>query len=69
MKFQLKPIINKAFKKRAKKSPIIDWGLKHGCYAYEAKDAYEYANKLKEYDIKPVADKITQDMLIIVIKN
>ena len=65
MKLHLKPIINKAFKKRAKKSPIIDWGLKHGCYAYEAKDAYGYANKLKEYDIKPVADKITQDMLII----
>ena len=53
------------FGKKAKKSPIIDWGIKHGCYAYEAKDAYSYAKKLKLYDLAPVADKITQDMLIL----
>lgn len=33
--------------------------------AYEAKDAYSYAKKLKLYDIAPVADQITQDMLIL----
>ncbi len=41
------------------------WGIKHGCYAYEARDAYGYAKKLKLYDLEPVADKITQDVLII----
>ncbi len=65
MKLHARPLINLVFGKKAKKEPVIDWGIKHGCYAYEAKDAYGYAKKLKLYDIEPVADKITQDMLII----
>ena len=65
MKLHARPLINLVFGKKAKKEPVIDWGLKHGCYAYEAKDAYGYAEKLKLYDLEPIADKITQDMLII----
>jgi len=65
MKLHARPLINFVFEKKAKKEPVIDWGLKHGCYAYEAKDAYGYAQKLKLYDLEPIADKITQDMLII----
>lgn len=65
MKFHLRALINFVFAKKAKKEPVIDWGLKHGMYAYEAKDAYGYAKKLKLYDIEPVAEKITQDMLIL----
>lgn len=65
MKLHARPLLDLVFGKKAKKSPIIDWGIKHGCYAYEAKDAYSYAKKLKLYDIAPVADQITQDMLIL----
>ncbi|MCR5122168.1 MAG: alpha/beta fold hydrolase [Ruminococcus sp.] len=65
MKLHARPLINFVFGKKAKKEPVIDWGLKHGCYAYEAKDAYGYARKLKLYDLEPIADKITQDMLIV----
>ena len=65
MKLRARPLINFVFEKKAKKEPVIDWGLKHGCYAYEAKDAYGYAQKLKLYDLESIADKITQDMLII----
>ena len=65
MKLHARPLLNLVFGKKAKKSPIIDWGIKHGCYAYEAKDAYSYAKKLKLYDIAPVVDQITQDMLIL----
>ena len=65
MKLHARPLINLVFGKKAKKEPVIDWGIKHGCYAYEAKDAYGYAKKLKLFDIEPVADRITQDMLII----
>ena len=57
--------INFIFGKKAKKEPVIDWGLKHGCFAYEAKDAYDYARKLKLYDLAPVAKRIKQDMLIL----
>lgn len=38
-----RPMINLVFGKKAKKEPVINWGLKHGMYAYEAKDAYGYA--------------------------
>lgn len=65
MKLHARPLINFVFGKKAKKEPVIDWGLKHGCYAYESKDAYGYAQKLKLYDLEPIADKITQDMLIV----
>ncbi len=65
MKLHARTLLNIVFNKKAKSSPIIDWGIKHGCYAYEAKDAYSYAQKLKAYDLAPVADRITQDMLII----
>ena len=65
MKLHARPLINFVFNKKAKKESVIDWGLKHGCYAYEAKDAYGYAQKLKLYDLEPVADQITQDILII----
>ena len=65
MKLHARPLINMVFRKKARKEPVIDWGLKHGQYAYEARDAYGYAKKLKLYDIEPIADKITQDMLIV----
>lgn len=65
MKLHARPLLNLVFGKKAKKSPIIDWGIKHGCYAYEARDAYSYAKKLKLYDLEPVADRITQDVLIL----
>jgi pimeloyl-ACP methyl ester carboxylesterase len=65
MKLHARPLINLVFGIKAKKEPIINWGIRHGCYAYEAKDAYGYAQKLKLYDLEPIADKITQDMLIV----
>ncbi len=65
IKLKCRHIINAIFNIAAKKEPTIDWGLKHGCYAYEAKDAYGYAKKLMLYDLAPVADRITQDILIL----
>ena len=65
MKLHARPLLNLVFGKKAKSSPIIDWGIKHGCYAYEAGDAYSYAKKLKLYDLEPIADRITQDVLIL----
>lgn len=65
MKLHARPLMNFVFGQKAKKAPVFDWGLKHGCYAYRAKDAYGYAQELKRYDLKPVADKITQDMLVV----
>jgi pimeloyl-ACP methyl ester carboxylesterase len=65
MKLRARTLVNFVFGKKAEKEPLVDWGLKHGMYAYEAKDAYDYARKLKLYDLAPVADRIDQDMLIL----
>jgi len=65
MKLRARRLINLVFGIKARKEPMIKWGIRHGCYAYEAKDAYEYAQKLKLYDLEPVAGRITQDMLIV----
>lgn len=50
---------------KAKKEPMIDWGLKHGMYTYEADSTYRYARKMPDYSLEPIADKVTQDILIL----
>lgn len=65
MKLHARPIINAVFRHKAKKEPIVDWGLKHGMYAYEARDPYEYARILKRYDLEPIGHLLTQDVLIL----
>lgn len=65
MKLRARALINFVFYKKAKREPMIDWGLRHGMYAYEAEDPYTYAKKLKLYDLEPVAHLIKQDMLIL----
>lgn len=58
-------IINAIFNTKAKTDEMIRWGLEHGKYAYGARDAFEYAKKLEQFQIMDVADKITQDILIV----
>lgn len=65
LKLRLKGILNIAMKKAAKRDELIKWGLKHGMYAYEAKSPYDYARKMNDYQVINIADKITQDMLIV----
>ncbi len=58
-------IINAVFNRLAKKDEMIRWGLEHGKYAYEAEDAFGYAKKMDKFQIMDIADKITQDILIV----
>lgn len=58
-------VVNLIFHKKAKKDELVRWGLEHGKYAYEAKDAYEYAVKMNRYQMMDIADRITQDILIV----
>lgn len=60
-----KGIVNMAFGRMAKKNETVHWGLEHGKYAYEAEDAYGYAQKMNQYQMMDIADKITQDILIV----
>ncbi|MCD8014645.1 MAG: alpha/beta fold hydrolase [Lachnospiraceae bacterium] len=65
MRLHAKGLVNLIFNAKAQKEPMIDWGLKHGMYAYEADSAYGYAGKLADYSLEPIADKVTQDLLIL----
>lgn len=58
-------VINFIFDTKAKHDELIRWGLEHGKYAYEAKDAFTYAQKMNQYQMLDIADKITQDVLIV----
>ncbi len=58
-------IINAVFGRLAKRDEMIRWGLEHGKYAYEAKDAFGYAQKMNKFQMMDIADKITQDILIV----
>ncbi|WP_051986385.1 hypothetical protein [Clostridium amazonitimonense] len=65
MKLHAAPIINLMFNLGAKSDTTVDWGIKHGMYAYNAKSPYEYAVKLNEFQIEDVGYLIDQDVLII----
>ncbi|GAA0179012.1 alpha/beta fold hydrolase [Clostridium sediminicola] len=65
MKLHAAPIFNLAFKMKAKKDTTVDWGIKHGMYAYDAKSPYEYVVKLNKFQMIDVGHLINQDMLVI----
>ena len=58
-------IINAVFGRLAEKDEMIRWGLEHGKYAYEAEDAFGYAQKMNRFQMMDIADRITQDVLIV----
>lgn len=65
LKIHAKHIVNLLFNFATRKDPSVEWGLKHGMYAYNAKSPYDYALKLNEYKITDVGHLINQDILII----
>ncbi|KEI01229.1 alpha/beta fold hydrolase [Clostridium botulinum] len=65
IKFHAAHILNFAFNMEAKKDPLVEWAIKHGMYAYNAKSPYEYAIKLDKFQIMNVGHLIKQDVLII----
>ena len=65
MKLRAKPLLNLVFGIKCKKDPMVNWAIRHGMYAYEADSPYDWAKKLERYDIRPVAHRLTQDVLIL----
>ncbi len=58
-------IFNGFYKKMMDKSELVKWNLMHGMYAYDAPDPVGYVKKIRNFTLKGIGDKITQDMLII----
>lgn len=65
MKLRARGLLNLVFHIKCKKDPMVNWAIRHGMFAYEAKSPYDWAKKLEGYDIRPVADRLTQDVLIL----
>ncbi|EJO5347264.1 alpha/beta fold hydrolase [Clostridium botulinum] len=65
MKLHAVPIVNLLFNIVAKKDATIEWGIKHGMYAYNAKSPYDYLVKLNKFQIEDIGNLIDQDVLVI----
>jgi len=64
-KLGLAGIFNGLYRKMMNQSELVKWNLMHGMYAYDAPDPVGYVKKIREFTLKGIGDKITQDMLII----
>eukprot|EP00833_Pecoramyces_ruminatium_P016211 jgi/Orpsp1_1/1190243/evm.model.d7180000077675.2 len=64
-KIGLAGIFNGLYKKMMEQNELVKWNLMHGMYAYGASDPVGYVKKIREFTLKGIGDKITQDMLII----
>ena len=49
----------------SEQNPLFRWSIQHANYAYGTADVYEYLQRAKAFTIEPVADRITQDVLLI----
>ncbi|WP_326522421.1 alpha/beta fold hydrolase [Faecalispora sporosphaeroides] len=57
--------INTVMKRKMAREPIIDWGIRHGMYAYDAPDPFGYIKKLSDYKMTNIGPMLWQDMLVI----
>ena len=49
----------------AEREPLFRWSIQHSNYAYGTSDVYEYLQKARAFTIEPVAERITQDVLLL----
>ena len=57
--------MNKLYTKMMEKDELVRWNLLHGMYAYDADTPAEYVRKIRCFTLKNIADRITQDVLIL----
>ena len=65
LRLRLKGIINAVLYGHAKKDPALQWALNHGMHAYGVKSPYEWIQKMNDFQMLDIADKIDQDVLIL----
>ncbi len=65
LRSNLRRPVNAVLRRRMAESPVIDWGVRHGMYAYDAPDPFGYVRKLDDYKMTDIGPRITQDMLVI----
>ncbi len=70
MKFCLRHNLCKLYnkiiaKKIAGGDYFLEWGIKHGMYAYDAATPFDYLKKSADFQINDVIENITQDVLLL----
>lgn len=65
LKLGCKHIINFIARQKMKKDPMMEWVFKHGMHAYSMPSPYHYLKNLNNFQLLDIADKITQDILIL----
>lgn len=69
LRSNLRRPVNAVLRRRMAESPVMDWGVRHGMYAYAAPDPFGYVKKLDDYKMTDIGPRITQDMLVIGAEN
>ena len=59
------PVMNLIYRKAMTKNELIRWNLSHGMYAYGADSPMDYIRKVRKFTLRGIADRITQDVLIV----
>lgn len=57
--------INAVMRKKMAVEPTIDWAIRHGMYAYDAADPFDYIKKLDDFKMTDIGPMLTQDVLVI----
>lgn len=65
----IKAPINFMMNKKMKADNKIDWAIQHGMFAYDAESPFEYMKKLNKYQMLDIANRITQDVLVLAGEN
>jgi hypothetical protein len=60
-----KRLINAIFKRKMKKDPMVDWGISHALYAYDAQTPYDLMRIADKFQIKDIGRLIKQDFLLL----
>jgi len=58
-------IINGRVRRLMTQDQTVDWAIRHGMFAYEARTPFDCLKKLDEFQMIDIGDKVTQDVLVI----
>ncbi len=65
LRHNLRAPVSAVLQQKMARSPVLDWGVRHGMFAYDAPDPFGYVKKLNDYKMTDIGPHITQDMLVI----
>ncbi|MDO4355203.1 MAG: alpha/beta fold hydrolase [Clostridia bacterium] len=65
LRHNLRAPINAIMKRKMAAEPTVDWAIRHGMYAYDAADPFDYIQKLNDYQMVDIGPRLTQDVLVI----